>query len=497
MADAGKTVMDLAEAAGGVAVAVGSPGQTITDVTHDSRQAGPGVLFVAVRGKSFDGRDFVPAAVEAGSPAVCVESEAGSGVAEIVVPDTRAALGPLASTVHDHPSAAMKVVGVTGTNGKTTVTHYLESMAMTAGRRTGLIGTIATHIGGESVESIHTTPEASDFQRLLARMRDDDVELVAAEVSSHALDLGRVMSTRFAVAAFTNLSQDHLDFHGDMDAYRRSKRRLFEEYEVGVAVINVDDPVGQEIADESPLTTWTVGRNGDFGHEGSAPIAGGTAFTLRTPDGSAMVTAPVVGFFNVDNAVLASACAMAAGVGLDDIVRGLHTLAGVPGRFEVVSGSDPITVIVDYAHTPDGIASAISAARSMKPRRVVVVVGAGGDRDHAKRPLMGSAASQADLTIITSENPRSEDPGTIIDAVAAGVDLRRQFHIEVDRMQAIELAVEEASDGDVVLILGRGHEPMQETAGVKFPFDDRRVARLVLQHRRSAESGPRSGSMAP
>lgn len=497
MADAGKSVAELAEAAGGFAIAAEPEVEMITDVTHDSRQAGPGVLFVAIRGEFFDGRDFVSAAAEAGSPAVCVESEAGSGVAEIVVPDTRAALGSLSSSVHDHPSAAMKVVGVTGTNGKTTVTHYLESIAMTAGLRTGLLGTIATHIAGESVESIHTTPEASDFQRLLARMRDEDVELVAAEVSSHALDLGRVMSTRFAIAAFTNLSQDHLDFHGDMDAYRRSKRRLFEEYEVGVAVINVDDPVGREIVDASPLTTWTVGRNGDFGHEGSTPTVGGTAFTLRTPDGSAMVTAPVVGSFNVDNAVLASACAMAAGVGLDDIVRGLHTLEGVPGRFEVVTGSDPITVIVDYAHTPDGIASAIAAARSMKPRKVVALVGAGGDRDRAKRPLMGLAASQADLTVITSDNPRSEDPAAIIDAVAAGIDLRSQLHIEVDRARAIELAVDEASDGDVVLILGRGHEPTQEIAGDKVPFDDRLVARLALQRRRSAESGPRSGSMAP
>jgi len=469
---------------------------TVVDVTHDSSQAAEGVLFVAIRGARFDGHAFVPVAIEAGSPAVCVDHALGTTIMELVVHDTRVALGPLASAVHDEPSRALNVIGVTGTNGKTTVTHYVESLASSAGLMTGLIGTIHTRIGNETLRSDRTTPEASDFQRLLARMRDEGAELVAAEVSSHALELGRVAATRFSVAAFTNLSQDHLDFHGDMESYRNSKRRLFEEYEVGTAVVNIDDALGRVIASTFGGDLLTVGAHGDISHSGVMPAGRGTGLTLSTPWGSADVDVPVVGSFNVDNAVLAAACGLAVGLRFDDIVSGLRKLHGVPGRFELVSGDDPIQVIVDYAHTPDGIAEAVRTARGLGGGDVIALVGAGGDRDKAKRPLMGEAVSSADLVIITSDNPRSEDPAAIADAVVAGLDTSVPSIVDLDRSSAITKAIDVAHDGDIVLILGRGHEPMQETAGKLRPFDDREVARGALTlSRMSTDSVGDSGSM--
>lgn len=468
----------------------------ITDVTHDSRQAGPGRLYVAIVGERWDGHDFVGQAVDRGSPAICVNHRLGESVPQIVVEDTRMALGPLSSSVHGDPSSALKVVGITGTNGKTTVAHYLSSIGATAGISTGLIGTIHTRLDGQRIESVRTTPEASDFQRLLGEMRARGAELVAVEVSSHGLALGRVRATRFAVAAFTNLSQDHLDFHGNMTAYLAAKRSLFEDYEVGTAVINIDDPSGKEIAHRYRGDLVTVGHEGDVRTENRQSHQGTTSFELHTPWGASPVDAPLVGSFNVDNAVIAATSALACGVGFDDVVAGLGSLGGVPGRFEVVSGQDPILVIVDYAHTPDGISKVISTARGMNRRQVIALVGAGGDRDRGKRPLMGAAVSAADLVIITSDNPRTEDPGEIGNAVLGGVEPGTDVIYELDRAMAIQRAVDEATPGDVVLILGRGHEPYQEIGDTKLPFDDRRVARRALELRRmSADSGSGSGSI--
>ncbi len=498
MAISGSSVQQLADVVGGCLVApeTGQAEVSVVDVTHDSRQAGEDVLFVAVRGATVDGHGFVSRAVAAGSPAVCVDHPTGSSVMEIVVPDTRSALGPLAASVHGDPSRTMKVIGVTGTNGKTTVTHYIESIASSAGLMTGLIGTIHTRIGDKGVRSIHTTPEASDFQRLLGRMRDGGTELVAAEVSSHALVLDRVAATTFAVAAFTNLSQDHLDFHGDMDSYRGAKRRLFDEYEVGTAVVNVDDEVGEKIARTFHGSVLSVGSKGEIRHADIVPTPQGTSLRLITPWGSAELMVPVVGFFNVDNAVLGAACSLAAGVGFDEVVAGLQSLQGVPGRFEVVSGDDSVRVIVDYAHTPEGISVAIATARGLGGRRVIALIGAGGDRDQAKRPLMGSAVSRADMAVVTTDNPRSEDPQAIADAVVSGLDPSTESILDLDRSSAISRAINEADDGDIVLILGRGHESHQEIAGELRPFDDRKVARGALSHRRmSADSAFGSGSM--
>lgn len=476
---------------------VGNGDVEITDVTHDSRQVGTGSLFVAFRGERVDGHDFASTAVEGGAAGVCVDHETAIDAPQLVVDDTRRVVGDLAAAVHDYPSTAMDVVGVTGTNGKTTVTHFIESIARHAGKVTGLVGTIHTRSADSSTPATLTTPEAPDFQRLLAAMRDDGVDLVATEVSSHALEFGRVRGTRFAVAAFTNISQDHLDFHGDMEAYKEAKRRLFTEYEVGTAVFNIDDPMGAELAAGFEGPTITIGRGGDFSINSIETHASYSKFTVSNSRGAFSLEAPVIGEFNVVNLVLAGACCVATGIDYGQVFEGMARVAGVPGRFEVVSGDDPITVIVDYAHTPEGVANAVETGRRLSEGRVIVLIGAGGDRDRAKRPAMGAAISRADLAVITSDNPRSEDPGEIARAVMLGVDDSADHLLELDRRIAIDLAIDSARDGDVVLILGRGHEPVQDVGSLKIPFDDREVAAASLRRRRSAESSGESGSMSP
>ncbi|MEX0826603.1 MAG: UDP-N-acetylmuramoyl-L-alanyl-D-glutamate--2,6-diaminopimelate ligase [Acidimicrobiia bacterium] len=473
-----RTLRQLADAVGGSVVGDGSV--VVTDATHDSHQAGPGVLFVAVRGFSADGHDFVHAATAAGSPAVCVEDERYAvGVSAVVVPDTRAVLGLLAAQVHEMPSTRLRLVGVTGTNGKTTVTHLLESIAAAAGIPAAIVGTVGARILGEGVQVSRTTPEATDFQRLLARMVEAGVDLAAVEVSSHALTLGRVSGSRFAVAAFTNLSRDHLDFHGDMESYFLAKASIFEQADS--AVVWVDDPWGQRLARtlSIPMTRVGVDQPADvtahdvvLGFEGSRFVAQGRA-------GDAAVTLPLAGRFNVANALVAMGCAEDLGIGWTDIVAGIAAVAQVPGRFELVPTGTDYTVVVDYAHTPDGIAAAVAAARDIvgDRGRVIAVVGAGGDRDKEKRPLMGRAASNADIAVLTSDNPRREDPAAILAAVAAGADGPGRVIEEIDRRQAIRVALGEARAGDAVLILGKGHESGQDFGTTVVPFDDRLVVR--------------------
>jgi UDP-N-acetylmuramoyl-L-alanyl-D-glutamate--2,6-diaminopimelate ligase len=494
MASRDKTLSALARLVSGGVTGIGNP--MVGDVTHDSRAVTPGTMYVALRGANVDGHRFVGEAEGRGAVAVCVDHDTGAGVPQIVVEDTRAVLGELAAAIHDHPSTSLAVIGVTGTNGKTTVTHYIESIAGMCGLVTGLIGTIHTRYAGHVVESSMTTPEASEFQRLLGEMRDAGVALVASEVSSHALEFGRVAATRFAVAAFTNLSQDHLDFHGDMDSYRAAKERLFSDYEVGTAVINVDDPVGADIAAGYPRDLIGVGAGADVSVGAVTSRHRQTEFTHDTPWGARTVEAPVIGGFNVTTLVMAATCCVAAGLDFDDVVSAMPNVEGVPGRYEVVSGSDPIVVIVDYAHTPEAVATAVETARGLGSGRVIGLIGAGGDRDRAKRPDMGSAISRADFAVVTSDNPRSEVPETIVAEVMAGVDPGSAHTVEIDRRAAIDIAIDAADDGDVVLIMGRGHEPFQQVSGERLPFDDREVSAASLARRRkSAESGPGSGSM--
>jgi UDP-N-acetylmuramoyl-L-alanyl-D-glutamate--2,6-diaminopimelate ligase len=467
---------DLAEAAGGRVV--GDPGVEVDDVTHDSRSAGPGVLFVAIRGLVADGHDFVDIAAEAGASAVCVEDEARrSGLPAIVVGNTRASLGRIAAEVHGHPSERLRLVGVTGTNGKTTVTHLLESIAEAAGLPHSIIGTVGARILSEPVEVARTTPEATDFQRLLDRMVTAGVDLAAVEVSSHALALGRVSASRFRVAAFTNLSRDHLDFHGDMESYFGAKAALFDQADE--AVVWVDDPWGLRLVDSLSVPLTSVGLRTDADVTAREVEVGfdGSRFLAQGRSGSASITLPLAGRFNVANALVAAACAEVLGITWDDIAAGIASVPSVPGRFEIVPIGRDFTVVVDYAHTPGGVTAMVAAARDIlgETGRVIAVVGAGGGRDREKRPLMGRAAAAADVAVLTSDNPRTENPGAILHAVASGAEGPGRVITEIDRRKAIRLALEEARPGDAVLVLGKGHERGQDFGKSVVPFDDRVV----------------------
>lgn len=463
----------------------GDPATLISDVTHDSRAAGPGMLFVAVRGFTVDGHRFVPAARAAGTAAVCVEEDPRDGGPTLVVADTRAALGLLAARVHGEPSRRLRLVGITGTNGKTTVAHLVESIAAGAGMSPAVVGTVGARIAGRPEVVQRTTPEASDFQRLLARMVDAGTEVAAVEVSSHALALGRVVGSRFTVAAFTNLSRDHLDFHPDMESYYRAKASLFTPQLTERAVIWVDDPAGERLAAQTTLPVVSVGLRGGVEITAAQMRVSlkGSHFLLLGPGPPVPVHLPLVGEFNVANALVAAGVGTALGIPSDTIAAGIGQVAAVPGRFEIVETGRDYTVVVDYAHTPDGVATVVGTARRLaEGGRVIAVLGAGGDRDQAKRPLMGAAAAAADLAVITSDNPRSEDPGSIIAQVAAGaVGGPAGVEIEPDRRLAIRRALAAAGPGDVVLVLGKGHEQGQEYADRVLPFDDRAVAREEAQ----------------
>jgi UDP-N-acetylmuramoyl-L-alanyl-D-glutamate--2,6-diaminopimelate ligase len=484
MASRGATLGALA---GAVDTPVSGPADLlIEDVTHDSRQAGPGIMFVALRGSTHDGHAFVGPAHRAGSPAVCVEDPAAaSGIPHIVVEDTRSALPVLADTVHGHPSGRLRLVGVTGTNGKTTVTHLVEAIAGAAGLRTGRVGTVGAMIAGEPIAMERTTPEASDFQRLLARMVAADVDVAVVEASSHGIALGRTAHTSFAVAAFTNLSQDHLDFHGDMETYFSVKRRLFDQAER--AVVWVDDAWGRRLTDGLEIPVVTVGFSSGAEIRGVCKHLGfdGTTIEVVSADGGAPLVVPLAGRFNAANALVAAAISRGLGIDWDTIAAGIASVKTVPGRFERVEIGKDFTVVVDYAHTPEGVSASVAAARDIlaDEGRVLVVVGAGGDRDRAKRPLIGRAAAGADVAVLTSDNPRSENPAEIVAQVAEGAQGHGEVVVEVDRRRAIRRALEAARPGDAILVLGKGHETGQEVGGTVVPFDDRDVIRQEAQGR--------------
>jgi UDP-N-acetylmuramoyl-L-alanyl-D-glutamate--2,6-diaminopimelate ligase len=477
MGNEGLDLRDLAPLVGSRTVP--APGVVVGDVTHDSREAGPGVLFVALRGSSHDGHGFVEEAARSGSPAVCVEDpEAAGSLPCLVVPDTRAALPVLADVVHGHPSGRLRLIGVTGTNGKTTVAHVVGAIGRAAGLPTAVAGTIGARILDEPVAMTHTTPEASDFQRLLARMVTAGVDLAAVEVSSHALALGRSDHSEFTVGAFTNLSQDHLDLHGDMETYYRAKRRLFDQCAAGV--VWTDGPWGRRLASEIDIPCTTVGFDGgDVVAEAVSLRFDGSTLIARDGDGAVTLEPVLAGRFNAANVLVAAAIARVIGIDWDTIAAGVSSISAVPGRFELIETGRDFTVVVDYAHTPAGIEACIASARDIMGRvgRVIVVVGAGGDRDRAKRPLMGAAASRADLAVLTSDNPRSEDPASILGDVAAGAGAGGAVVVEPDRRLAIRAALEAARPGDAVLVLGKGHETGQEAGGVTVAFDDRDVVR--------------------
>lgn len=461
----------------------------LTDATHDSRQVGSGTLFCAVPGANTDGHDHAPGAVEAGAAALLVERWLDLDVAQLRVPSVREAMGPAAAQIHGVPSSDLTVVGITGTNGKTTSAYLLESAFGAAGWGTGTIGTVETRINGEAQPGVRTTPEGPDLQRLLARMRDRGVDGVAMEVSSHGLELHRVDGTRFAVAVFTNLSQDHLDFHGSMDAYFAAKAELFTTRMSDRAVICVDDGWGQRLAERSEIPSTTFGEHDSAERRIVAVTSDvtGSVATVDGPEGAVEVRTQLIGDFNVRNAVGAYLAAVAAGVEPSAAADGVAACAGVPGRLERVDRGQPFAVLVDYAHTPDALAHVVDATRDvLDGGRLHLLVGCGGDRDRGKRPVMGAVAARADRAILTSDNPRSEDPQTILDAVVAGAEdaVAAGAHAEVvallDRREAIREALAGAGPGDVVVLAGKGHETGQTTGDTTVPFDDRLVAAEIL-----------------
>jgi UDP-N-acetylmuramoyl-L-alanyl-D-glutamate--2,6-diaminopimelate ligase len=491
---------ELLRASGVAADLRGDATVEVRDLAYDSRRVGPGTLFFCFPGERSDGHEFAAAAVEAGAAALIVERALDLGVPEAQVEDARAAMAPIAATFHGDPTSELTVIGITGTNGKTTTAFLVRHLLEAAGRRCGLLGTVQQVVGGKAEEVERTTPEAIDLQRTFARMLEAGDDSCAMEVSSHALVLHRADAIDFAVKVFTNLSQDHLDFHADMEDYFAAKRLLFSgeggapliELEGGISVINLDDPYGQRLAEELScgsggdcITYSAAGAEADLSARDVTYDATGSRFLCRGPEGEVEVETPLPGDFNVSNALAALAVAHALGIDLRGSARALASAGQVPGRFEPIDEGQPFGVLVDYAHTPDSLENVLAAARRITQGRVIAVFGAGGDRDREKRPLMGKAGGElSDLAVVTSDNPRSEDPGSIIDQIRVGIpeDAHADVVVEQDRRAAIALALSRAGEGDIVVIAGKGHEQGQEfEEGRKVPFDDRDVAREELR----------------
>ena len=492
----------------------GPTDRPIRGIAYDSRRVEPGFLFVAIRGLRYDGHSFIPEAVARGAAAVVGErAPAEHGVPYVQVPSSRLALGLLAAAFYGHPSARLVLVGVTGTNGKTTTTHLVRWVLEAAGHPTGLIGTVHNIIGGRSLPVERTTPEAADLQRLLAQMRDAGLTHVVMEVSSHALALHRVAGCAFDVGVFTNLTQDHLDFHASMEDYAAAKARLFarlgrneipgtDKPGPKAAVINADDPWGPFMAARSsaPVITYGIRQPADLSARDVQVEPGGVRFVLVTRAGEVPVRLRLTGRFNVYNALAAAGAGLALGIDPATIARGLESLPAVPGRLERIDRGQPFAVLVDYAHTPDGLENVLTTVRELAGRgRVICVFGCGGDRDRGKRPQMGAIAARlADYTVLTSDNPRSEDPEAILDDIEAGI---RQvagaaYERVTERAAAIRRALELARPGDVVVIAGKGHEDYQIFADRTIPFDDRQVAAAALEAMGYRGGGDRSAGTA-
>jgi UDP-N-acetylmuramoyl-L-alanyl-D-glutamate--2,6-diaminopimelate ligase len=451
----------------------------VADLQYDSRKVGPGSLFFCVRGEKVDGHEFAPRVVEEGAAALVVERELTDLAApQVVVPSSRAAMAPLAARFWGDPTAQLRVVGVTGTNGKTTTAFLVREILQAADFRCGLLGTVKQVVGGVEKEVVRTTPEAIELQATFRQMLEGGDEACAMEVSSHALTLHRADAIHFEVALFTNLTQDHLDFHATMEEYFLAKRKLFE---MGpkAAIVNVDDPYGRRLAGEFECVTFSAeGAEADYSARDVEFDAVGASFSV----GEMRLRTALPGHFNVANALGAFAAAEVMGVGAEIAAAGLARAARVPGRFEPIDEGQGFAVLVDYAHTPDSLENVLRAARRLTEGRLISVFGAGGDRDRDKRPKMGRAGAElSDLTVITSDNPRSEDPEQIVAEVAAGAGGARELEVVVDRREAIARALGRARPGDTVVIAGKGHEQGQEfEGGRKIPFDDREVAREEL-----------------
>ncbi|HSL06256.1 MAG TPA: UDP-N-acetylmuramoyl-L-alanyl-D-glutamate--2,6-diaminopimelate ligase [Nitrospiraceae bacterium] len=478
----------------------GDMSRLIHAITDDSRAVMGESLFVAVKGERVDGHGFIEQAIKAGAVVVVAQAPVSSGPVPFVrVNDSRKALGLLGSRFHRDPSTHLKMIGVTGTNGKTTTTYLCKALLEGIGRRVGLIGTVGYQIGQETLPAPHTTPGALDLQALLAKMVESRLTTAVMEVSSHALALDRTAGCEYDMAVFTNLTQDHLDFHHTMDEYCEAKLRLFTGLAGGRkagkrAIINMDDPRGNAIRAACPVPVWgyALKSRSDLQAEGVRLSLTGTVFTAATPSGSFSVESRLVGEHNVYNLLGAIGVALHNGATTDQICEATAHITNVPGRFERVSSGQDFTVVVDYAHTEDALLRLLTAAQTLKTDRIITVFGCGGDRDRGKRPKMGRAAVEySDVVILTSDNPRTEDPMAILHEVEIGVRdalARRahvQYHLVPDRHEAIGAAIREARQGDMVLIAGKGHEDYQIIGTKKFHFDDREVAREAIQQLRN------------
>lgn len=473
--------MKLQDLLKGVAVleSTAAPDTEINEVRYDSRAVRPGDLFVAIRGYATDGHQYIGKALEQGAAAIVCE-EAPAGVPVVVVENARRALAEIAANRFGHPADSMTMLGVTGTNGKTTTTYLVKHMLEDAGHKVGLIGTNQNLIGDEVVETERTTPESYELHALFARMRDAGCTHVIMEVSSHSLVLDRVHGIHFAVGAFTNLTQDHLDFHKTMEEYRRAKALLFTISDKGV--INLDDPAaGAMLADaKCPCLTFSCEKDAaDLTAKNLKLHADGVEFVAATKGDLARVKLPIPGHFSAENALTALGIVLQLGMPLADAAKSLATATGVKGRVEVVPTDTDYTVLIDYAHSPDGVENVLRAVRGFAKGRVVALFGCGGDRDRTKRPKMGKiAADLADFCIVTSDNPRTEDPKAIIDDILEGMKgTKTPMQVIVDRPEAIHWALAHAKKDDIIVLMGKGHETYQEVNHVKHHMDEREIVR--------------------
>lgn len=486
----------------------GSLDTEITGLAYDSRKAGPGIAFVALRGTHADGHDFIPKAIELGAAAIIAEQAPADDVSVpwVHVRHSRIALAQAAAALHGHPAKALTIAGVTGTNGKTTTAFLLHHLFNTAQKRSGLLGTVFYDLGnGEHLPATHTTPESLEIQGLLAAMRDNGCRACAMEVSSHALDQDRVFGLPFSAAVFTNLTQDHLDYHGTMEKYFEAKVRLFEitaeSSPRSALIINGDDAWGRKLVERfqhtGRVTRFGFGVHNEFRAINVRYDLTGTTFELEAKGRSFLVRSPLIGDFNVYNALGALAAAHGVGLNLREAVKSLQNAPQVPGRMERVSENSRFQVFVDYAHTPDGLENALRTARALRPRRLITVFGCGGDRDRTKRPKMAAAAEAgSDICVLTSDNPRTEDPEQILNDAKAGFARPQKHAIIADRREAIRTALENAWEGDLVLIAGKGHEDYQDIQGKKHPFDDRKIARYLMQDLKTARAQEREEKAA-
>lgn len=459
----------------------------ITRIEYDSRRVKPGEVFACVVGTYQDGHTYADKAVEAGASALIAERELPLNVPQVIVPNTRRAMAELAIKLYGNPAEKLRIIGVTGTNGKTTTTYMIKSIAEKCGLKVGLIGTIRNIIGNRVISTQRTTPESTELQEILRDMVNEGVDLVVMEVSSHSLDQERVYGLKFEIGGFTNLTQDHLDYHKTFENYLAAKKKLFERS--GFAVVNADDKHSELLLAglDIPRMAYGVREMADISAANIEINVRDVEFDMATPIGQAHVSVPIPGLFNVFNAMLAAGICIKLGFPLSAIVDGLAAVAGVTGRMEALDTTGfPFTVILDFAHTPDGIINLLTSVREFAKKRIITVFGCGGDRDKAKRPIMGEAAGRySDFCVVTSDNPRTEDPMRIIGNVLDGVNKTAVEYVVIqNRREAIRYALTHAKKDDVVVLAGKGHETYQEINNVKYPFDEKVVVEELLNEMR-------------